>query len=160
MKKDCCFTNGNSWFRYRTGAILVKQDCVLLVKSRFADHLYLIGGGVHMGETSQDCVCREIYEETGIVCKELRAAVICENFYKGKGGSINGFDCHTIELYYVSKDFDDAKIKTQTDDDEELVWVPIREIKDVNVKPCFLKERMEEIVRQDGLIHIVEQSDR
>ena len=45
IEKDCCFANGNNWFRYRTGAIIVEDNSVLFVGSKSFDYLYTVGGG-------------------------------------------------------------------------------------------------------------------
>ena len=49
--------------------IVPEDDIVKTVNvgSVFAkdDYFYSIGGGVHMGETAQDAVLREVFEETG-----------------------------------------------------------------------------------------------
>lgn len=56
---------------------------MLFVKSAIEDYYYMVGGGVHMGETSQACIEREVYEETGIHACAEQLAVVCENFFKG-----------------------------------------------------------------------------
>ena len=81
--KDICFTNEKDWFRYRTGAFILKDDKMLFVKSKFGGYFYMIGGGVGLGETSADCIEREVLEETGIEVKVDRLAVVLENFFKG-----------------------------------------------------------------------------
>ena len=100
MKYDCCFTKENNWFRYRTGGILLHDDKMLFVKCAVDDYYYMVGGGVHLGETSDVCIEREVFEETGIHAEVQSIAVVSENFFKGFGGNIDGFDCHTIEFYY------------------------------------------------------------
>ncbi len=55
-EKDCCFINEKDWFRYRAGAIIVEDQCVLFVGSESFDYLYTVGGGVHMGEKAEDCI--------------------------------------------------------------------------------------------------------
>ena len=65
MKYDCAFEKGNNWFRYRTGGIIINNNKMLFVKSAIGDYYYMVGGGVHLGETSKACIEREIYEETG-----------------------------------------------------------------------------------------------
>lgn len=158
--KDICFTKENSWFRYRTGAFILKNDKMLFVKSKFGGYFYMIGGGVCLGETSVDCIEREILEETGIHAKVERLAVVTENFFKGKGGTIDGFDCHTIEFYYLVKVIDDSNVFSKTDDGEELVWIPIAEIKNSFFKPSFIPEKIDEIIAGKNILHIIEERDR
>ena len=107
MRYDCGFEKGNNWFRYRAGGIIIHNNKMLFVKSCMGDYYYMIGGGVHMGETSKDCVEREVYEEAGIHTCADHLAVVCENFFKGIGSKIDGFDCHTIEFYYYMKVLDE-----------------------------------------------------
>ena len=158
--KDICFTKENSWFRYRTGAFILKDDKMLFVKSKFGGYFYMIGGGVSLGETSVDCIEREILEETGINAKVERLAVVTENFFKGKGGILEGLDCHTIEFYYLVKVIDDSNVFSKTDDGEELVWIPIAEIKNSFFKPSFIPEKIDEIINCKNILHIIEERDR
>ena len=158
--KDICFTKENSWFRYRTGAFILKDDKMLFVKSKFGGYFYMIGGGVSLGETSVNCIEREILEETGINAKIERLAVVTENFFKGEGGTIDGFDCHTIEFYYLVKVIDDSNVFSKTDDGEELVWIPITEIKNSFFKPSFIPEKIDEIIAGKNILHIIEERDR
>lgn len=41
------------------------------------DYDYSIGGGVHLGETAEECVCREVFDETGIHYEIQRLAMFC-----------------------------------------------------------------------------------
>ena len=66
MENNCCFTTDNKWFRYRAAAIIVEDGCVLFAGNEKDDYFYSIGGGVHMGETAEDAVVREVFEETGV----------------------------------------------------------------------------------------------
>jgi 8-oxo-dGTP pyrophosphatase MutT (NUDIX family) len=74
---------------------------MLFVKSGIGDYYYMIGGAVHMGETSEKCIEREIFEEAGLNAHIDHLAVVCENFFKGIGGEIDGFDCHTLEFITI-----------------------------------------------------------
>ncbi len=78
---DCGFTKENHWFRYRAAAIIVENNCVLFAGNEHEDYYYSIGGEVHMGETAEDAVLREVYEETGVRYEIDRLAVIHENFF-------------------------------------------------------------------------------
>ena len=96
--QDCGFTRENKWFRYRAAAIIIEEDCVLFAGNEIDDYYYSIGGGVHMGETSEQAVKREVLEETGVEYEIDRLAVIHENFFNENQGSLKGMDCH--EIFY------------------------------------------------------------
>ena len=89
-------------------------------------------------------------------------AVICENFFYGIGGKIDGFACHTIEFYYYMTIIDDdpTLFKDKTDEGEDLVWLPIKMIKQSNIKPAFLKDHIDDIINESKTIHVIEERDR
>lgn len=72
---DCCFIKEYNWFRYRAAAIIVENDCVLFAGNELEDYYYSIGGGVHMGESAEEAVKREVLEETGVVYAECRSFI-------------------------------------------------------------------------------------
>lgn len=162
MKYDCGFEKGDNWFRYRTGGILIHDNKMLFVKSAIGDYYYMIGGGVHLGETSKSCIEREILEEAGIHASASHLAVVCENFFKGIGGKIDGYNCHTIEFYYYMNILDNGldACKNMTDEGEELVWLPIDEIKENDIKPAFIREYIDRIISERQTIHVIEERDR
>ena len=163
-EKDCCFTNGNNWFRYRTGAIIVENGCVLFTGSKSIDYYYTVGGGVHMGEKAEDCIEREVLEETGVPYKVDHLGMIVENFFTGDFGQLIGKDCHVLEFYFVmkSRGSQDVTCKSinQTGNIEELHWVPIEDIPTTNIKPSFLRERLPELLKSDHIIHVTTDADR
>lgn len=115
----------------------------------------MIGGGAHLGEDSKECVEREVFEETGVRCSAIRSAIICENFFMGKGGKIDGKECHELEYYYLMDALEDAEFRNETDEAEELVWVPIDEIRNSDIRPAFLKEKLKEVIEGGPLIHVI-----
>ena len=158
---DCCFSSGNNWFRYRTGGILINDGKMLFVRSSVGGYYYMIGGGVQLGETSAACIEREVYEETGLEAKPDRLAVVCENFFRGDGGVIDGLDCHTLEFYYAMTITGDiGRCKTVTDQGEALVWLPVEEIPNNCIKPAFIGEMIHRILSSGETIHIIEERDR
>lgn len=162
--KDCCFINENDWFRYRTGAIIVEDNCVLFASSKSFDYLYTVGGGIHIGEKAEDCVRREVFEETGIEYEVDRLAVVCENFFKGHGGKLEGLDCHCLEFYFLMKSKGNKDLKSVSynwdDEREEMHWILIDEIEKYNIKPSFLKEKIKDILNSKSVLHIVTEADR
>lgn len=162
MKYDCGFINGNGWFRYRAGGIIVHNNKILFIKSKIGGYYYMLGGGVHLGETSKDCVEREVFEETGMRAKVNRLGLVCENFFKSRGDVIDEMECHTIEFYYLMN-VDDEQYKLcrkQADNDEQLVWIDIADVANSYIKPKFITERIFEILESKNIIHITEERDR
>ena len=161
LNPDCGMRGLTKKFRYRTGAIVVNDGKMLFVKCKVADYYYMIGGAVKMCETSADCITRELKEEAGISAKVDHLAIVCENFFKGVGGPFDGLDCHALEFYYRmdASPEEIAKCKTINDEGEELVWIPISEFKDHDIKPPFLKEKLEEVILNKNLIHVVQKPE-
>ena len=75
---------------------------VLMSRNDIDDYYYSIGGGVHLGETSEQAVIREVFEETGVYYEVDHLAFVNECFFEGKG-SFQGKECHGIEFYYLMK---------------------------------------------------------
>ena len=103
MEYNCGFQKENKWFRYRAAAIIVEDRCVLFAGNENEDYFYSIGGAVHIGETAEAAVKREVLEETGVEYEIDHLAVIHENFFNENSGSLKGMDCHEIALYYLMK---------------------------------------------------------
>ena len=162
LNLDCKLQKLDRYFRLRAGALPMHDGKILFVKCLVSDYYYVMGGAIKMCETSEQCIEREVVEETGIHVHADRLALVTENFFTGAGGSIDTFDCHTIEFYYLMhlNDEQAASCKTVTDEGEELVWLPIDHIQDYNIKPAFVKERMDEILSSDHVLHILEERDR
>ncbi|MBO4310519.1 MAG: NUDIX domain-containing protein [Lachnospiraceae bacterium] len=161
MAEDCFVFKGNDYFRFRAGGIIIHDNKMLFVKSDFGEkYYYMIGGCVHIGETTQSCIEREIEEEAGIKAKAERLAVLCENFFYGDGGVIDRKNCHTIEMYYIMSVEDISNLKSVSDDGEEIVWIPLDEVKNSFIKPAFIPERIDEILSENKIIHIIENRDK
>ena len=155
--QDCGFTKDNMWFRYRAAAIIVEDDCALLVTNDNEDYYYSVGGGVHMGESAEEAVLREVFEETGVHYEIDRLAVIHENFFSQGSGSLAGLECHEIAFYYLMKptgikQFHNTSI-TAGDAVETLKWIPIEDYEKYHAFPSFLGEYLRK--NHTGIEHIV-----
>lgn len=154
--QDCGFTKGNKWFRYRAAAIIVENGCVLFAGNEKDDFYYSIGGGVHHGETAENAVLREVFEETGVHYEIERLAVIHENFFDGKGGTLKGMDCHELSFYFLMKPRGTKELHSNSMTQgvkEEMCWIPIKELDNYKAYPTFLKEYLSK--EHVGVEHIV-----
>lgn len=153
--KDCCMTSNTNWFRYRAAAIIIEDGCILLAGNETADYLYSVGGGVHIGETAENAVMREIYEETGVRYEIDRLAFIHENFFKGDG-SIEGMNCHEIAFYFIMKSRGTQKLNSNSycmEGKEFMYWIPICELENYKAYPTFFREKLLNMPNQ--IDHIV-----
>ncbi len=153
---DCCFTRENNWFRYRAGAIIVENGCVLFVGNKNENYLYSVGGGVHMGETAEDAVLREVFEETGVHYEIERLAVIHENFFNNNSGMLKGLNCHEISFYFLMKPRGTQKLHSNSytfGTREEMRWIPIGDLGKYKAFPSFLKEYLSK--EHQGIEHII-----
>ena len=64
MEHNCAIIEDKKAFRYRAAGIIVEEGCVLFARNDEDDYFYSVGGAVHIGETSEEAVKREIFEET------------------------------------------------------------------------------------------------
>lgn len=153
---DCGFRQDNLWFRYRAGAIIVEDGCVLLVGNSNEDYLYSVGGGVHHGETAEDAVLREVFEETGVRYEIDRLAVIHENFFDENSGTLKGLSCHEISFYFLMKPRGSRELHSESytyGAREEMRWIPIADLPKYKAFPSFLRDYLENI--PNGIAHIV-----
>ena len=157
MKNDCGFTVGNNWFRYRAGGIIVEDGCVLLVGNEKENFYYSVGGGVHLGETAEDAVLRECFEETGVQFEIDRLAVVHENFWNGNGAYDKDLICHEISLYFLMKPRGTKELHsnsyTRFGDKEILRWIPIEDLDKYKYFPAFLKDYLS--AKHNGVEHII-----
>ena len=157
MEHDCGFRKGNKWFRYRAAAIIVEDNCVLFAGNDVDDYYYSIGGGVHLGETSEEAVKREVFEETEAEYEVDHLAVIHENFFIGSSGFIKGYDCHEVAFYYIMKPKGNKNLNSQSVTmggiKENMYWIPIDELEKYNAYPTFMKEYLKS--EHTGIKHII-----
>ena len=140
---DCGFTKGSNWFRYRAAAIIVEDGCVLFAGNELEDYYYSIGGGVHMGETAEAAVRREVLEETGVSYEIDHLAVIHENFFKQDRGTLAGLDCHEICLYFLMKPRGSKELNSNSTTcgvKENMYWLPIKDLDKYKAFPSFMKD--------------------
>ena len=155
-EKNCAFTDGNDWFRYRAAGIIVEDGCVLFAGNEREDYYYSIGGAVHMGETAEEAVLREVFEETGVNYEIDRLAVINENFFNENTGALKGYECHEICLYFLMKPRGTQELNSNSwtfGVREEMVWIPIDKLDEYKLFPYFMKDYLSR--EHDGIEHII-----
>ncbi|KGF03330.1 NUDIX hydrolase [Anaerococcus lactolyticus] len=156
MDQDCGFSKGDKWFRYRAAAIIVEDDCVLFAGNEVDDYYYSIGGGVHLGESSEEAVKREAFEETGVQYEVDYLAIIHENIFIGTS-DLEGSLCHEISFYYMMKPKGNKNLNshslTKGGLKESMHWLPIDKLEKYKAYPTFMKEYLKS--DHKGIEHII-----
>lgn len=100
MSQDLCVKMQDGILNIRVGAIIIKDGKFLMVENDRFDHMYSVGGRLKFGETTEEAVVREVYEETGVKMEIDRLGFIHENFFPGdslaKRGNVVHESCDCI----------------------------------------------------------------
>ena len=125
MKHDLCVKMDDGILNIRVGAIIMKNDRFLMVENDRFDHMYSVCGRIKFGETAEEAVVREVFEETGM--KMDRLGFIHENFFLGDSLKKQGNIVHEISFFFYMKvptDFEPICDSVIEDGNKEhLVWI-------------------------------------
>ena len=153
---DCGFNQGNRWFRYRAAAIIVEEGYVLFATNEKVNYYYSIGGAVHVGETAEDAVRREVLEETGVAYQVDRLAFVHENFFLEDSFHTDGVECHEVALYFLMKPRGTRQLNSASTTQgvvETVCWLPIEALERYKAFPTFLKQYLQSA--HGGIEHFV-----
>lgn len=131
MKKDMCVACDDGILNIRVGAIIMQDGKILMVGNDRADYLYSVGGRIQFGETAEEAVVREVFEETGVKMEIDRIGFVHENYFYGDAPSKQGRLVYEISLYFYMKmphDFTPVSMSFTEDDSKEyLRWISLDE---------------------------------
>lgn len=83
MSKDMCVVCDDGFLNIRAGAIIIKDGKLLMVGNNRDNYLYSVGGRLKFGETAEEAVVREVFEETGVKMEIDRLGFVHENYFYG-----------------------------------------------------------------------------
>ena len=103
MRQDMSVPCDNGIINIRVGAIIIKDGKILMAGNRSVNHLYSVGGRLKFGETSEQAVIREAYEETGVKMEIDRLAFVHENYFTGGSTTKGGKLVYEISFFFLMK---------------------------------------------------------
>ena len=122
---DMCVLCGDGIVNIRVGAIIVKDGKALMVKSKFGDYCYSVGGRVKFGETAEQAVVREVFEETGYTLSVDRLGYVNEVYFINDNPNAFGKPVYELAFYFymnVPEDFTSLPDRI-ADGEEPFAWV-------------------------------------
>lgn len=128
MGSDLTVPAGDGLLNIRVGAIIMRGGRFLMAGAENIDYLYSVGGRVQFGETAEEAVMREVYEETGVRMEPERLGFIHENYFVDKHFK-SRYDklIYEISFFFYMKVPDDFEPVCESFDGggnkEFLVWV-------------------------------------
>ena len=155
MKQDMCVQCDNGIINIRVGAIIMKDGKLLMVGNERANYLYSVGGRIKFGETAEEAIVREVFEETGVKMEIDRLGFVHENYFYGDSPSNLGKLIYEISFYFYMKvPSNFAPISesfTEDNSREHLKWVSLDE--DIKMYPEFFRTELKNPT--DMVKHIV-----
>lgn len=155
MNQDMSVGCGEGFLNIRVGAIIFQDGKILMVTNDRVDYYYSIGGRIKMGETAQEAIVREVYEETGYIMSVDRLGFIHENYFYGDAKSNKDKLIYEISFYFimnVPKDFYPITQSTTEDHDQETYfWTDLKT--SAKLYPEFFKTH--DLVNSQSVIHLV-----
>ncbi|MBP3704922.1 MAG: NUDIX domain-containing protein [Clostridia bacterium] len=143
---DISFKTAEGRFNYRVCGIIVHDGKLLAMKDNGIGHYYLPGGRVHMHETTDAAVLREMREELEIDAKIVRPLWLNQSFFT-LDGTEERF--HEVCLYYLV-DVSETDLlargesftREEGSDVHTFRWLPFEQLRDEYLYPLFIKEQI------------------
>ena len=141
---DLTLRVADGMFNYRVGAVIIDAGEVLMVRNNGDSHYYTVGGRIQFGESAQEAILREAFEETQIELEIDRLAFIHENFFT-MGSSGKPF--HELCFFFLLKQ--NKRLREMKHDffeeaygDVLLHWLPLDKLENYPMYPLFFKTEL------------------
>lgn len=154
-RRDMCVPCSCGYVNLRVGAIILKDGRFLMVCNPKFDYLYSVGGRIQFGETAEQAVVREVYEETGAQLEVDRLGFVHENYFICDAPSKLGQPIYELSLYFYMKTPEDfepvCSSFTEFGVEEHLTWASCDDER--RFYPAFFREELRH--PEPGIKHIV-----
>lgn len=145
MSRDMTVQCDNGIINIRVGAIILKDGKILMVGNQRSDYLYSVGGRIKFGETAEQAVVREVFEETGVKMEIDRLGFVHENYFYGDAPSNFGKLIYEISFFFYMKVPDNFAPKydsfAEDDSKEYLKWISLNDER--KIYPDFFKTELQ-----------------
>ena len=139
---DLCVPCGDGLLNIRVGAIILKDGKALMVKSKFGDYCYSVGGRIKFGETAEQAVVREVFEETGYTLSVDRLGYVSEVYFYNDSPKLFDKPVYELAFYFYMNVPADFTLESDHlgDGEEKFVWVTPDDPR--TLYPNFMREAL------------------
>lgn len=143
---DISFNQENQKFNYRVCAVIISENRLLAMHDERSPYFYLPGGRVKMGETAEQAVVREIWEELGVTLKIARPLWLNQAFFTE---DVDGIRYHELCIYFLIDISNTDLLErgnsftlTEGKRTHTFEWLAFDSLKDEYFYPIFLKKQI------------------
>lgn len=143
---DISFNQENQKFNYRVCAMIISENRLLAMHDERSPYFYLPGGRVKMGETAEQAVVREIWEELGVTLKIARPLWLNQAFFTE---DVDGIRYHELCIYFLIDISNTDLLErgnsftlTEGKHTHMFEWLAFDSLKDEYFYPIFLKKQI------------------
>ena len=137
MNKDMCVVCDDGFLNIRAGAIIITDGKLLMVGNNRDNYLYSVGGRLKFGETAEEAIVREVFEETGVKMEIDRLGFVHENYFYGDAPYNLNKLIYEISFFFYMKVPDTfapvCESFTEGNSKEHLKWISLDE--DIKIYP-------------------------
>lgn len=149
---DISFSHENQKFNYRVCAMIISGNRILAMHDERSPYFYLPGGRVKMGETAEQAVVREIWEELGVTLKIARPLWLNQAFFTE---DVDGIRYHELCIYFLM-DISNTDLSersnsftlTEGKHTHTFEWLEFDRLKDEYFYPIFLKNEIFDLPKE------------
>lgn len=147
IEMDLTFKTPEGLFNYRVCAIIINNQKLLVMKDERSPYYYLPGGRVHLHETAETSILREIKEELEIDAEIIRPLWLNQRFFTE---DVSHQKFHELCLYFLI-DITQTDLLSKGDSfvlyengtkRHRFFWMPFEELKNSYLYPEFIKEHI------------------
>ena len=126
--------------------MIISENRLLAMHDERSPYFYLPGGRVKMGETAEQAVVREIWEELGVTLKIARPLWLNQAFFTE---DVDGIRYHELCIYFLI-DIENTDLLergnsftlTEGKHTHTFEWLAFDSLKDEYFYPIFLKKQI------------------
>ncbi len=124
----------------RPCAVLIENEKVLCISCRYEDGEYFLfpGGGLEAGETMEETVVREMFEETGLIVK-TKKLIYVNDWIKDRKANLR-----VLNMFFLVERIGGDIIHGEKDGGKvkEIKWISLEDLQKIDLRPKYVAQKL------------------